>query len=190
MGRSGDPRNLHRKTRANDEDDTVITIVAGRDPDSSPTCRISWQGQDWIADLDLVRATAVDLFTVASWADVMMHVTVKLGLDPHTASEFTGDLIVSQTGRRAWGYDETLALLPVGSTKGKRGLVLIRRGRLHGVVTTNEARQMGLAWLLTAEAAESDQLLVEALRTAGGMSPERIEALFAYLRELRAGDAG
>ncbi|PZG20628.1 hypothetical protein [Nonomuraea aridisoli] len=168
----------------------VIEIVGGLDPDAPTDCLISWRGQDWTATVDVVRATAVDLFTVASWADVMVHVTVKLGLDPNTASRFTGELIVSQTGRRAWGYDETLSLLPVGSTKDKRGLVLIRRGHLKGVLSTDEARQMGLAWLVAAEAAESDQLVAEALRTAGGMPPDRIDGLFAYLRELRADHGG
>lgn len=185
MGRSGDPRKRNPAPQP-DADQTVITIVPGRDPDAPTDCLISWQGQDWTAPVDVVRATVVDLFTVATWADVMMHVTMKLGLDPHTASEFTGDLIVSQTGRRDWGYAETLSLLPVGSTKDKQGLVLIRRRHLDGIVTTETARQMGLQWLTAAEAAESDQLVTEALRTAGGLSEERIEGLFAYLRELRS----
>jgi hypothetical protein len=183
MGRSGDPR----KRDAQPADaGAVIRIVPGRDPDAPTDCLLSWQGQDWIAPVSAVRATAVDLFTVASWADVMMHVTVRLGLDPNTASQFTGELIVSQTGRRAWGTEHTLSLLPVGSRKDRRGLVLIRRGHLQGLVNTDEARQMGLAWLETAEAAESDQLVTEALRTAGGLSADAIDGLFAYLRELRS----
>jgi hypothetical protein len=183
MGRSGDPRKRHAQPADAAE---VITIMPGRDPDTSTSCLISWKGQDWIADVDVVRATAVDLFTVATWADVMMHVTAKLGLDPHTASQFTGEMIVSQTGRRGFGYPETLVLLPVGSSKDKQGLVLLRRGHLKAVLTTEAARQMGLAWLVAAETAESDQLVTEALRTAGGLSEDRIEGLFAYLRELRS----
>ncbi|MEV4020190.1 hypothetical protein AB0J35_57910 [Nonomuraea angiospora] len=164
----------------------IITIVPGRDPDDPTSCLLSWRGQDWTAAVEHVRATAVDLFTVATWADVMMHVTTKLCLDPHTAGQFTGDLIVSQTGRKAWGSEHTVSLLPVGSSKDRQGLVLIRRGRLKGVVDTAEARQMGLAWLTASEAAESDQLVTEALRAAGGLTPERIDGLFAYLRELRS----
>ncbi len=165
--------------------DTVITIVPGRDPDKPGDCLISWQGRDWIAPLSDVRATAVDLFTVAAYADLMILMAVRLRLDPGTVSAMASDLI-SQTGRTSFGTEQTLSLLPVGSTKKRQGLVLIRRRRLEGIVDTAVARQMGLAWLTAAEAAESDQLVTEALRTAGGLPEERINGLFAYLRELRS----
>ncbi|MFI6819243.1 hypothetical protein ACIBG7_43130 [Nonomuraea sp. NPDC050328] len=165
----------------------VITIVSVRDADRPAGCLISWHGRDWIAPVAAVRDTALDLITCAAYADMLIHVTLKLGLDPDTASRFTGDLLVSQSGRCSWGHDETLTLLPVGSTKDKRGLVWIWHGReLQGVVTTQEARQMGLDWLSAAEATESDQLVAEALRTAGGLDEPRIEGLFAYLHELRS----
>ncbi len=165
--------------------DTVITIVPVRDPDQPGSCLLSWQGRDWIAPLPDVRATAVDLFTVAAYADLMILMAVRLRLDPGTVSAMASDLI-SQTGRTSFGTEQTISLLPVGSSKKRQGLVLIRRQRLEGVVDTATARQMGLTWLAAAEAAESDQLVTEALRTAGGIPEERIEGLFAYLRELRS----
>lgn len=164
----------------------MITIVSGRDPDRPTDCLISWDGHDWTATAQLVRATAADLFTVAAYADMIIHLVVETRLDPDTASALAGDLIVSQTGRHAFGSEHTISLLPAGSTKKRKGMVHIRRGRLDGVVDTAAARHMGAQWLTVAEAAESDQLVAEALRTAGGIDEARIDGLFAYLRELRS----
>jgi hypothetical protein len=184
MGRSGDPR----KRASKPVNDAVITIVGGRDADAPTDCLISWQGHDWTAGVEHVRATAVDLFTAASWAELMMLMVTKVGVAPTSMGAMAGDLI-RLSGRSGFGNEETVTLLPVGSSKAGEALVLIRRRHLQGVVDTGTARQMGLAWLTTAEAAESDQLVTEALRTAGGLSADAIEGLFAYLRELRSKEA-
>jgi hypothetical protein len=182
MGRSGDPR----KRDAQPADaGAVIRIVPGRDPDRPAECLISWEGHDWTAGVERVRATAVDLFTAAAWADLMMLLVVKLRLDPGVVSAMAGD-VLARSGRIELGSQATIMLTPAGSSATRTPLVMLRRGPLRGTLTTDAARRMGLAWLEAAEAAESDQLVTEALRTAGGLSEDRIEGLFAYLRELRS----
>jgi len=185
VGRSGDPRKRD-KPQGSDDGGEVISIVPGRDPDRPTDCLISWRGQDWTAGVEDVRATAVDLFTVAAYADMMMHMVIKVGIEAAAMSRLAGDLLASQTGRICFGKRSTIDLLPVGSTKNRQGLVLIRRGGLEGIVETATAREMGLAWLEAAEEAESNQLVTEALRTVGELSEEKIEGLFSYLRELRS----
>jgi hypothetical protein len=188
MSRSGDPRKRNQAAGPPPpgDDDTVITIVPGRDPDASASCLLSWQGLDWIAGVDRVRATALDLVTAAAWAELMMLLIVKTRLPVGTVSAMAGDLL-ARSGRTELGSQATVTLTPVGSSATRTPLVLLRRGPLQGLLTTTGARQMGLDWLSTAEAADSDRRVTQALRVVGELSEPRIEALFAYLRDLRSG---
>lgn len=189
MGRSGDPRKRDQpKSVQTLSEGGTIYICSAQDPDAPTECLLSWQGQDWRATVKEVRTTAVDLFTVAAWADMMMFLMGKLDLPPGVMTAMMSDLlgeIVRREGRKGFGASATFSLTPVGSSKAGRGLVLLERRKQQVVLETEEARTMGLHWLEIAEASESDQLLTETLRTAGQMDAQRIEGVFAYLRELR-----
>ncbi|MEV0586345.1 hypothetical protein [Nonomuraea sp. NPDC050310] len=167
-------------------DADAIFILGNRDPDAPPSCLISWCGQDWVADVKHVRSTALDLMTCAAYADMLLHLTLQLGIDPSTAGGFAGSLIYTQTGRQSFGSAHTISLLPVGSTRQRMSAVRITRGRLSGLVTAAEAREMSLVWLSAAEAAESDQVVAEALRAVGRLDEDRVEQVFTYMRELRS----
>ncbi|NJP93934.1 hypothetical protein HCN51_31620 [Nonomuraea sp. FMUSA5-5] len=186
MGRSGDPRKRNPAAPPPPGDDeTIITIVSGRDPRVPASCLLSWQGHDWVAGVDRVRATAVDLVTAAAWAELMMLLIVKTRLPVATVSAMAGDLL-ARSGRTELGSQATVMLTPVGSSATRTPLVLLRRGPLQGLLTTTGARDMGLTWLAAAEAAESDRAVTQALRVVGEFSEPRIEALFDYLRGLRS----
>jgi hypothetical protein len=167
------------------EGDPVITIVATRDPDGSPACLLRWSDAEWVASVEDVRMTALDLMVCAAYAEVMMHLLKVLKLPAETVSRLFADLMRSATGRECFGTRTTFAMSPAGSSSAGRAFVVFVRGSLQGGVSANEARNMALAWLQVAEASESDQLVVEALRTAGHLQPGELDGMFAYLQALR-----
>ena len=164
--------------------DDTIWIQSTRGPDDEPACEITWGPLQFYAPVDDVRETAIDLVTCAAYAEMMMTLIIKVSLPPATVSQFTTDLL-SGREKRFFGAKTTLTLLPAGSSKRREALVLLSRGSQKGAVSPDEARAMALRWLAVAEAAESDQLVSEALR-ATGMAGEGQEKLFGYLRELRS----
>jgi hypothetical protein len=161
-----------------------IWIESTRGPDDEPACLITFGPLQYYAPVEDVRATALDLITCAAYAELMMTMVVKVGLGPDVVSRFATDLL-SGAGRRYFGARTTLLLTPAGSTRRKEALVLVKRGKMDGALSPDEARAMALRWLATAEATESDQLVSEALR-ATGSGEAATEKLFGYLRELRA----
>lgn len=166
-----------------DENDS-IWIESTRGPDDEPACLLRWGPVEAYASVDDVRTTALDLITCAAYAELMMTMVVKVGLGADVVSRFATDLL-SGAGRRFFGAKTTLLLTPAGSTKRREALVLVKRGSQNGALSPQEARQMALRWLATAEATESDQLVSEALR-ATGSDEAATEKVFGYLRELRA----
>ena len=131
-----------------------------------------------------VRATALDLITCAAYAEMMMTMVLRVGVPPEMASALATDLL-SDAGRKGFGKDTTVSLLPAGSSRRREAFVLLDRGAQRGVLSPREAREMALRWLATAEATESDQLVSEALR-ATGTDDAGHEKVFGYLRELRS----
>lgn len=160
-----------------------IWIQSTRGPDDEPVCEITWGPLQYYAPVADVRETALDLMTAAAYAEMMMTLVTRVNLSADVVSRFTTELL-SGRGKRFFGAKTTLTLLPAGSTKRRKALVLLTRGSLKGEVSPEEARAMALRWLAVAEATESDQLVSEALR-ATGVGEESQEGLFAYLRELR-----
>jgi hypothetical protein len=169
-------------------DEESIWIESTRGPDDEPVCQISWSGLDWYAPVGDVRETAIDLVTCAALAEMMMTLVTRVGLDAGTVSAFTTDML-SGRDKRYFGAKSTITLLPAGSTKRRAALVLLKRGKLDGEISPDEARQMALRWLEVAEATESDQLVTEALRATVTADDAAAERLFAYLRELRKDDS-
>lgn len=160
--------------------------MSGRDPDGSPTCLLQWGGSEWTASVHDVRQTALDLVTCAAYAEVMMHLMRKLDLPAPVLSQMFTEILSSSTDRPMFGTPATFAMSPAGSSTTRQGCVAFVRGRLQGTVTPATAREMAMQWLGAAEASESDQLVVEALRTAGHATPEQIDGLFRYLQALRS----
>jgi hypothetical protein len=163
--------------------DEAIWIESTRGPDDKPVCHLTWGRVRCYPPVAAVRLTAIDLVTCAAYAEMMMKL-VNLGLAAGQVSAFTTDLL-RDSKRHRFGDPSTMSLLPAGSSKGREALVLLTRGTLKGALSPDEARAMALQWLEVAEAAESDQLVSEALR-ATGSGEGQAETLFAYLRELRA----
>lgn len=161
-----------------------IWIQSTRDPDGDPACEITWGPLQCYAPVDDVRTTALDLVTCAAYAEMMMTLITRAGLTAHIVSRFATDLL-SGSGRDMFGTAATMTLLPAGSSKRREALVLLRRGSLEGALSPAEARTMALHWLSVAEATESDQLISEALRSAG-VNDETQDKMFGYLRALRA----
>lgn len=164
-------------------DAEAIWIESTRGPDDKPVCRLTWGPVACYPPVDAVRLTAIDLVSCAAYSEMMMKL-VKLGLPPEQVSAFTTDLL-SDGKRHRFGDPATVSLLPAGSSRRREALVLLTRGSMKGSLSPDEARAMALRWLEAAEATESDQLVSEALRATGARN-RQAEALFGYLRELRA----
>lgn len=164
------------------EDDT-LWVESTRGPDDKPACLLTWGAFQWYAEVADVRSTALDMVSCAAYAEMMMTLVARLKLDGKIASALITDLL-SGTGRRQFGSDDTVDLLPAGSTKSGDAVVLLRRGSKRGSVLAATARTMALQWIEAAEATESDQLVSEAMRGTG-LDGGQQERVFAYLRELR-----
>jgi hypothetical protein len=163
--------------------DDRIDIVSTRDPDRDPVCELTWGPLQWYATVPDVRETALDLMTCAAYAEMMMTLITDAGLPPEVVARFTTVLLEGRE-KRYFGAATTLRMMPAGASKQKQPLVLLKRGSMDGMLKPDEAREMALYWLETAEATESDQLVGEALR-AVGISPESVASAFGYLRQLR-----
>jgi hypothetical protein len=166
------------------EDGDSIWIESTRGPDDEPACLLTWgplQGYPTVAE---VRETAIDLVTCAAYAEMLMTLVLKAKLPADVVSAFASDLL-SGSDKRYFGTKATMTMLPAGSSKRREAFVLLKRGSMEGSVSPAEARAMALRWLAAAEAAESDQLVSEALR-ATGITDGATENLFGYLRELRS----
>ena len=166
--------------------DAGIWVTSGRYPDGEASCKITWDGQEWIAPVEDIRVTALDLVTCAAYAEMMMKL-IDLGLPPQHVTAFTTDLL-SDAGRRMFGTEQAITVMPAGSSKRRQPLVLLKHGPLKGSVSPAEARGMALGRLEAAEASESDQLVSEALRATGIADVAAQGKLFGYLRSLRSGD--
>lgn len=167
---------------AHDEDE-ALWVESTRGPDDEPVCLFTWGPHQWYADVSDVRSAAVDLVSCAAYAEMAMLMATTMNLSGMTVSRMLGALIAS-TGRVQFGNENTLDLVPAGSTKSGEAVVLLRRGRQRGDILAQTARGMALQWFETAEATESDQLVTEAMRGTH-FEPDQIERVFGYLRELR-----
>jgi hypothetical protein len=175
-----------------------IDIESTRSPEGQPACLITfgaWQGYASVAD---VRQTALDLVTCAAYAEMMMQL-VDLGLPPMQTAAFVGDLL-AKSGRRYFGTPETIYVMPAGSSKAKKAVVLLNRapmtgpvpddtGRIEdsmrGMLFADEAREMALGWLEVAEGTESDSLIERALPLSSKDGDLDHDLLFANLRKMR-----
>ena len=167
-------------------DDDTLWVESTRGPDDEPACLFTWGAFQWYAPVDEVRKSALDMVSCAAYSEMMMLLVAKLRLDGKTASAVITDLLAS-SGVRQLGSDDTVDLLPGGSTRTGEAVVLLGHGSKRGMVAPAEARTMALQWLRAAEATESDQLVSEALRGTG--LDDNAERVFGYLRELRKGKA-
>jgi hypothetical protein len=173
-----------RKKQADDGSEALM-IKSTSDPDGSPVCLVTWGELQWAASVEAVRKTALDLTVCAAYAEMMMALVLKLGLPGSSMALMITD-ILRDNGYAEPGHADTVMLLPAGSTKAKKAVVLLERGKKKAMVETSVAKMMALQWLEVAEATESDQLLSEALRGTG--LGEESGRVFGYLRQLRIHD--
>lgn len=144
-----------------------------------PYCEVTWGQVSWFAPLKDVRQTAQDLFTAASYAD-MIRVLLRAGAEPQMV---TG--LLTQTMRRRLGCATTLALLPTGSSEHGEGMVRLQHSSRIGMITPDGAREMGQSWLTVAIAVEQDTLLHEVLSDAAGLDDSARDKVLGYMEAVR-----
>jgi len=164
----------------------VLTIASTSDPDGAPVCQLTWGPVQWYAGVAEVRQTAMDLLSVAAYAEWIHLLIARLDLAPPVVEQITADLMRASGRTTDHGHADTVMLYPAsGRRKGRReSVIIVKRGALDGMVTVPEGRAMARQWLEVAEATESDQLVAEALRGTG-VAGGTARLVFAYLRELR-----
>jgi hypothetical protein len=163
----------------------ILNIVSTRGKDDEPVCELTWGPLQWYAPVPAVRETAMDLTTCAAYADMMMTLVDDAGLPASVVANFTSAILSTKCDKPYFGTLETITLLPAGSTSRHESVVLLKRGSMKGELLAGEACTMALHWLEIAEATESDQLISEAL-DGTGVGQLQTDAIFRYLRELRA----
>jgi len=176
-------------------DDTVLTIESTRSVDDAPAaCLLRWGAREWYASVPAVRQTAEDLFTCAAYAD-MIGELLRVGMDAQAVGGLTTAMLAGRKSRY-FGSPDTLYVLPGGSSARKVGVVMLgrrnhhfHRGQADGVLDAAEAREMGRAWLTSAEASEADTLFGAVLARSQWMTASELDALFGLLSDIRAGEA-
>lgn len=168
---------------ANDRDEGSVWIESARNPDGRSQCLITWDSLQFYASADDVRLTAGDLMACAAYAETLMVLT-DMGLPPEHASRLGAD-VLRKSGRKSLGTSATMRLWPAGSSGTGAAAVTMRRGSKEDTIPAADAREIALQFLEVAEAAESDDLIHEAMAGVG-ISPEQADRAFRYLRELRA----
>lgn len=177
---------------SNTESET-IRIESTRDSDGPAQCLLRWGALEWYAPVDDVRTTASDLQECAIYAELMMLMVSKLKLPKHSVSMLTRDLIKlgHPDGRPPVGCATTLKLTPAGSSRTGEPAVIVERGSQAETISTAIAREMAAIWRYAAEAAESDQLVADALTATLKVDEGWIDGFFDLLKQMRGaqGDA-
>lgn len=172
-----------------EEDELSVWIESRRNPDGESQCLITWDPVQFYASVADVRPTALDLLTCAACAEMMMVVS-DMGLPPEHVTRL-GAAALRKSGRAGLlGTPATMMLGPAGSSKTGEAAVTMRRGTQKATIPAADARQIALQFLEMAEAAESDDLVSEAM-IGTGISTAQADRAFKYLLALRgAADAG
>lgn len=134
---------------------------------------ITWDDETWMADIDDVRRTAMDMIECVVLAETMIGF-IRLGLPAQQMSRFVADM-VRRTGRDMFGTTATMELTPTGSTKRKAASVRFERGKQVADIASDVVRTIAQQWLEIAEAVDSDRHIVTALRAIN--APEGLEVL-------------
>ena len=124
-----------------------LLIISTRGPDDAPVCELAWRGEFWYAPVAEVRATALDLFTCAAYAEMIRHLMATLNLDAPTATALTSDML-GQLRSEEFGTPATVTLMPAvskpaGPAKRRKALVLIRRDRARRAPWEGEVDAVG-----------------------------------------------
>jgi hypothetical protein len=161
-----------------------VWVESTRGPDDEPVCLVTvGPYQSW-PSVDEVRQTAADLMTCAAYAEMLALLIRKVRLEPEIAGQMLTDMIAT-TGRRMFGTVHTLLMVPSSQHRGRTAVVVFERGKWDGLVTAEEARVMAAKWFAAAEATESDQLVSDALDTAG-VTADTQTMIFALLKAQRS----
>jgi len=163
-------------------------IESTRGPDDEPVCLVTVGPYQSYPSVDEVRQTAIDLVTCAAYAEMIARLMTKVKLPAQTAVAFADD-IMAASGRRFFGTSHTFTMVPATQRQGRVPVVVMRRGKWDGLLTAEEARGLALAFLAVAEATESDQLVSDALDTAG-VSGDAQAMIFALLHAQRSDTPG
>lgn len=180
-----------------------VWIESTRGPDDEPVCLVTVGPYQSYPSVDAVRETAMDMFTCAAYAELMLELVTGPAHIPPPAVEALMTSLLRGRQKRFFGAKDTLTMMPaVGRDKRRHrhgaaeaaallkrqrreAMVLLKRGKWDGWLKPDETREMAARWMAVAEATQSDQLVTEALRTAGIPAP-RLAAIFGYLHELRS----
>lgn len=168
-----------------------VWIESTRGPDDEPVCLVTVGPYQSYPSVDAVRETAMDMFTCAAYAELMLELVTGPAHIPPPAVEALMTSLLRGRQKRFFGAKDTLTMMPaVGRDRRpggrrRRAAVLLTRGKWNGWLTADEAREQAVAFLAVAEATESDQLVTEALHTMG-MPAEKVAAVFGYLHALRS----
>jgi hypothetical protein len=175
-----------------DAENPGIYIASTRTPaGETPVCMVEWGGVGRYSPVDDVRTTAEDLFTCAAYADLVGEL-LRTQVPAHIVTGMVQGMLAGRRPRH-FGTATTAFLLPGGSTKLAKGVVLMaHRDRFHTghadlSLSPEEARETARAWMAAAEATESDSLFQTVLQRAGWLSDDDLDAVFGLLHDIRTG---
>lgn len=158
----------------------------------SAACLISWGPLEWYADAEVVTQTAQDLMTCATYADLIGELLSK-DFEGHVITGMVESMLSSAFAARPHvmggmlGSEQTLGMMPAGSSERKAGVVMFKRGSMAGSLTPDGARQMATHWTEAALVARHDELVGMALEDVlGAAGVEKVSAMLEYMGAMRS----
>jgi hypothetical protein len=163
----------------------VCFIRSTLDDDGRAACLVTWGPVQALLAPDVVRATARDLMAAATAAETDIAL-IEAFREEFRADDTTLGIVLTQVRQRRAVPPASPALRIHAVAGARTGLPLVHfsRGSMTGELSPAEAREMAMNWLEAAVAAQIDVRLRYALGEWDRLTPDKVERLFALVREV------
>jgi hypothetical protein len=165
-------------------DDRVCHIRSTTDGQGRAACLMTWGPITVRLDPTVVLATGRDLMAAAAAAETDVALVDVFTREYRARGEVIGHML--QAVRRQRTQPAGRVALRIAAVAGVRTglpLVHIARGSQKGELSPDEARDMALAWISTAAAAQIDVRLRYALGEWDHLTAPEIERLFTLIQQ-------
>ena len=164
-----------------------IESAVNTDPHSTPVCRVQWDDLTLTPSVYAVMATAIDMYTCAAYADVLIGL-MRSGIPPNDTARLATFMLSNygkEHGRHYLGHKETFTMLPAGSTTDKTSAVVLRRGSKHSRLNTAQTREIASHWLQAATVSQQDSLVASSVMAIGDNLQEQAQLATAIMSKMR-----
>lgn len=166
-------------------DDRVCHIRSTTDGEGRAACLMTWGPITARLDPTVVLATGRDLMAAAAAAETDVALVDVFRREYGARDEVIRPMLGAvRVGRPQLSMHVALRIEAVAGARTGLPLVHIGRGSQKGELSPDEARDMALAWISTAVAAQIDVRLRYALGEWDQLPAAEIERLFTLIRQV------